>query len=618
MKRWCIWIVAVVLLLAGCVEKVPEESTQPTETTQPDPGLYDPGSAVVQQTNGAVRAYPLEMQGCSGMDFMGSDVLVFFNENETTTVTRLTEDNCVEAATVQLPLSLYPDDSTTRTAGRTMAYYSYQDNAVVYLNDELQESKRISLPDTPVGTPVLGDNLYLAYYCTEGEIRVAELKTGISRMIRQYGTQQYTVCRSVLGDTVLQCFALEADGSSCTAFISAETGTTLGVDKTLYDLHTWEKSYFLHRGDGAATEYLFGTKDGEPESMLPQIEGELYSALSMGGVVSASVSEEGGISLSFFDLESGSRTSRVTLASLDQVYAVSADANGDYIWFLSGNDQGGQTLYRWDVAKSPIEDPMDYTGIRYTLENPDEEGLEQCRSRAKELGQQFGVSIYLVDAVKQPTDYSLIYEHQVTTIQKGLTALEESLAKLPEGFLKKLGRINDSGKLRIGLVRSIEGTGLNTLEAPEALQYWVSGNAYMALTVNDSMGSSFLHELSHVLDSYIFAESVLYDEWDQLNPEGFQYDGNYTDYLLREESDYLEPEGRCFIDAYSMTYAKEDRARILEYAMAEGTGEYFTSTVMQNKLLRVCRAIRDAFRWEKDTRVFPWEQYLTEPLAYSE
>ena len=67
-----------------------------------------------------------------------------------------------------------------------------------------------------------------------------------------------------------------------------------------------------------------------------------------------------------------------------------------------------------------------------------------------------------------------------------------------------------------------------------------------------------------------------------------------------------------------MSFAKEDRARILECAMTEGNEAVFASSAMQNKLLRVCRAIRDAYDWKKDTRSFPWEQYLHKSIAYVE
>jgi hypothetical protein len=41
----------------------------------------------------------------------------------------------------------------------------------------------------------------------------------------------------------------------------------------------------------------------------------------------------------------------------------------------------------------------------------------------------------------------------------------------------------------------------------------------------------------------------------------------------------------------------------------------FQSETMQNKLNMLCRGIRDAWRLENETDIYPWEQYLAEPIA---
>ena len=66
-----------------------------------------------------------------------------------------------------------------------------------------------------------------------------------------------------------------------------------------------------------------------------------------------------------------------------------------------------------------------------------------------------------------------------------------------------------------------------------------------------------------------------------------------------------------------MTYAKEDRARIFEYAMLEGSEELFASETMQKKLHQLCYCIRDAYGLRKSELTYPWEQYLEKPLAYT-
>ena len=66
-----------------------------------------------------------------------------------------------------------------------------------------------------------------------------------------------------------------------------------------------------------------------------------------------------------------------------------------------------------------------------------------------------------------------------------------------------------------------------------------------------------------------------------------------------------------------MSFPKEDRARIMEYAMTEGNEEYFRSTTMQSKLKLLCEGIREAFKLKKSPETFLWEQYLNTSLAYT-
>ena len=63
-----------------------------------------------------------------------------------------------------------------------------------------------------------------------------------------------------------------------------------------------------------------------------------------------------------------------------------------------------------------------------------------------------------------------------------------------------------------------------------------------------------------------------------------------------------------------MTYPKEDRARLMEYAMMPENESYFITDTMQAKLRTLCLAIREAYDLETATESFLWEQYLAEPI----
>ena len=136
----------------------------------------------------------------------------------------------------------------------------------------------------------------------------------------------------------------------------------------------------------------------------------------------------------------------------------------------------------------------------------------------------------------------------------------------------------------------------------------------MVMDIYLSDETTYYHEFSHIIDSFLEwdaanREDALFSEeaWASLNPDwfpGYTWDYSWQQYV----EDYS-----AFIDDYSTINPTEDRARVLEYAMAEyGYWNFYDCEVLTNKLEYYCSCIRDTF----DTTGWPedllWEQYLTE------
>ena len=147
--------------------------------------------------------------------------------------------------------------------------------------------------------------------------------------------------------------------------------------------------------------------------------------------------------------------------------------------------------------------------------------------------------------------------------------------------------------------------------------------------------STLIHELTHVTDYRLLAmHQLLESEWGRLNPQGFSYYNAYLDesgrdlrltgsrrYTSEEETD---PENIWFYDAYSRTYAMEDRARLMEILLegvpvsGDGPEELpgrdlcFASPHVRTKLRFYFYTLRQAFgtgRWPEQTS---WEAALKE------
>ena len=94
MKRLVVLLLAV-LLLCGCsAEPVPatEPSTAPTQPPKALPGIYEAGSAVEEETAGAVRTYRPKVNGFPEIAFMGGRMLLLEEDSklERTRITLLT------------------------------------------------------------------------------------------------------------------------------------------------------------------------------------------------------------------------------------------------------------------------------------------------------------------------------------------------------------------------------------------------------------------------------------------------------------------------------------------------------------------------------------------------
>ena len=98
--------------------------------------------------------------------------------------------------------------------------------------------------------------------------------------------------------------------------------------------------------------------------------------------------------------------------------------------------------------------------------------------------------------------------------------------------------------------------------------------------------------------------------WIDLNPEGFDYADSST-----HRGSYLEGAARAFVDKEAMTSVTKDRSRLFWQAMQPDNQDMFASEIMQAKLNQLCLGIRQAWRWQKESQVFPWEQYLNTPIA---
>ena len=234
----------------------------------------------------------------------------------------------------------------------------------------------------------------------------------------------------------------------------------------------------------------------------------------------------------------------------------------------------------------------------YTADSPDMEGLAACREAARKLEEEYGIRILLWDDV--PKAAAVTGEHLVPVIRRELTVLSQRLSVFPKALLQETAA--HFPELTLCLVR----------QRPEDLpccQYWDGDNLCIILESGCS-GQDLYHGLFHAMETHILSNSKAFDRWNELNPAGFVYDQDYTVNAVRDSGIYLLGEDRSFLNRFSMSFPREDRAEIFAHAMMPGNRSLFQTEILKKKLSTLCAGIRDAFRLENSEGTLLWEQYL--------
>lgn len=566
MKRLLALLLAL-MMLAGCTVDQPTEPPQtepPTSkpTDPPAPVLYDGNSAVELQTGGAVRAYSLD-DSCDGMLLLKDRVVLYYLGEQMSLKAYGGEELTFEAAAshhISIPVS----GNGLQVTEQGIFYYDPTTHTMVILNDQLQEKHRVELPEQIQGIPVTNGSMDTAYYSTPEGIRAMDLNTGIAHMLRQQENNAGSIYAECFDGTLLLCAFDGKDGSVTTDFISTKTGLKVDSDDSLYWVESFGDRYFLKRSGTDGEMYLYGTMDVEEnmEFVIPENSGEVLTALELDGILQIR-QDENGFVMDFFRLDTGLRTASVTLEGLETLRNVVVDSRG-YVWFMDAD-----TLYRWEVAASPVTDETVYSTPWYSESNPNETGLSQCLADAAAIAQEYGVEIRIgKDAVHAPWE-NMSQEYRVEVLDTALEELEDVFAIFHEDMLAQTGTICDSGKFSISIVAD---TG-----AEQGQQIWVDGNAYIAIETGRTLRTELLRTIYRVMDTYVLSKTSLLDDW------------------------YAEKPA-------------EDRAHLFVEALAADNGEYFEDWYTQSELRLLCRAIRRAYDLREYEADLPWEQYLDYPV----
>ena len=614
-KRFFIPLLCV-LLLCGCAAQSPDVPDAPA-ATEPLPSLS--GSDVFSEPieEKGLLSYPLESPSL-GILPMESGLLLFYEQDGDTLLTLVDPDSCEILHRYTASGILTPDNFTLQQLEGGLSWFDGQNHQTIVLDPSAREVLRIPAPSDLLGAPLLSSDRKTLYYCTSSAIRALDLDSGISRILKETAYPVQGLSGLLMEDSLLQFSITDHDGSQRTLFVSSQTGQLQGQWEGTVTMASTADSYGAILHSGSAQQFVFGSGEDAAMTLLPRQADAAYYPLPLHHRAVTVSQEPAGACLELYDLNTGRRTAALTLPGSVRPHHITEAADGS-IWLLSRSEETlCDSLLYWDPEAHATADPICYTTRLYSRENPDYDGLAACSLYAQEIGEKYGIEVLIYkDAVAvQPWDYRLEYEYRTSVLQRELEALDARLGNYPPGFLQTLAEKFTA--LKICIIHSAHGTeAAETPQAVNGVQFWDGYDAYILLPTCFDTEYGLYHELCHLMETVVLTNSTAYDQWERLNPDGFQYSGSYSAHDPEAES-WLQPGKEAFVDTYSMSYPKEDRARIMEYAMTDGHGELFRSPILQAKLLRLCTGIREAFGLEDSPERFLWEQYLSEPLASSE
>lgn len=252
------------------------------------------------------------------------------------------------------------------------------------------------------------------------------------------------------------------------------------------------------------------------------------------------------------------------------------------------------------------------------------ENLQGVRSRADEISEKYGVRILLSSQclpactfAEYPTTTTdqMDLADEAASINAALDSLEEALSLYPAGFFPQFRSEFGDGGIRIMLVGGFE-SNFNMIGYSVQNSLW--HNIYVDI-FSEGLVGTYCHEIWHATEDHI--TSINYGEfdvvqWAELNPDGFQYIFDPAESILNE-GDYTyfgstKPKDCYFIDGYAKTNEREDRARIMEYAM---TGFFGSELSEYPHLYAKLRYMSDKIRQYFDTTGWStprWEDALGE------
>ena len=515
------------------------------------------------------------------------------------------------------------DLPAVQVCGERVVVADWGTGQVTILNNEFEVESQHET-ETYYCSIYLNEDASKIYCFTQEEIKVIEVKSGNTSTLLENATILYASTKC--GNAVSMSYTDETTQMNVDAVIDLSTGIIeeSPFEKAVYGVEYGEGTWLSRIVDDGFQCYI--GKAERPKVFSLDVGHALITLVPNPlRLMVTTFGDDGAPTMSLYSLD-GKFLSRCefpnSVASV--IYEpIWSEADGGY-FFTAINSSGKDTLLFWDMSVPVSGEDLMLIAAYEDTERGDTELSAEVLNRVEKIANTYGVDVFVGDLARtSAAEYNMMQETNEGYIMTGLDALESACSKYPDGFMKQL---------LYGNQKSLEFHLTGAFSLKEYPEGDVNGfTSYIGLACEDegknvifvditmagSIEQTIHHELMHIINGKLsfdamIREGALYSEedWVALNPDGFSY---VEDKFYLPEGIYSDGYDSYFIDIYSRTFAKEDRARIMEYAMVDADWAFSSAVGRREKLAYLCDCIRDAF----DTNGWPEQTYWEATLERS-
>ena len=334
--------------------------------------------------------------------------------------------------------------------------------------------------------------------------------------------------------------------------------------------------------------------------------------------------------LRIYDAQNGAKYPDLSLDGLPKYSYISGRefVNGGV--FFYGHNSGGLDCYVYDYTATKTEELANYSRI-------DGKNIDSYLANLIDsIRDRFGIEMYYkeVDLKTEIFDYIMWPIEDEISLLNITETMYAFLATYPDNFWRELTGKEMTG-VNLYVCEHFERTGDYMIgEAAAVVNKWEDKICMAACTRYEStllqtLAHETMHMMEYRIEEYFESENLeglsywLY----ALNTEKYPYFYAYTDDNGNNLTDPAgtygwgdDSEDVWYIDAYSKSNYREDRARVIENLYARNLYYFRSSRHLQDKAEFLCATIRAAFPCVAASETpAPWETLgIFDPAPYME